>query len=99
MSMNAVQKIKPPKFPGEIDDKKIEKAYKDFLKALEEVQKIAADTQKRTTAQMEAFGTLGRLIYDKSEEKNLDPKVAKALKALSSVEMEASDKVGRFMVF
>lgn len=99
MSMNAVLKLKPPKFPSEIDDKKIEKAYKDFLKSLEEIQKIAADTQKKTAALMEPFGVLNRLLSEKEEEKNLDPKVAKAIKALWGPVGDADDKVGRFMIF
>jgi chemotaxis regulatin CheY-phosphate phosphatase CheZ len=97
--MRAVMNLKAPKFPSEIDDKKVEKAYKDFLKALEEIQKIAAETQKKTAALMEPVGVLNRVLCDKAGEKNLDPKIAKALKALTSAVGDADDKIGRFMIF
>jgi hypothetical protein len=48
---------------------------------------------------MEPVGVLNRVLFDKAGEKNLDPKIAKALKALTSAVGDADDKIGRFVIF
>jgi hypothetical protein len=48
---------------------------------------------------MEPVGVLNRVLFDKAGEKNLDPKIAKALKALTSAVGDEVDKIGRCMIF
>jgi hypothetical protein len=85
MGLDAVVSAKVPQWPKEVDDKKLAAEYKDFEKAMAEVQKAAEDFQKKVAnSSLMAVCDFWKACDKKLKDKNLDPKQAKAIETLQS---------------
>jgi hypothetical protein len=94
MGIDAVVSAKVPAWPKELDDKNLAGEFKEFAKAMAEVQKAAEDFQKKVDANLQIVSGFAQVCYKKQKDKNLDPKQAKALEALSS----EAHKIGQAFV-
>jgi chaperonin cofactor prefoldin len=84
MGLDAVVSAKVPTWPKEIEDKNLAAEFKEFVKAMTEVQKAAEDFQKKVGNSLMVVNDFHKAIAKKQKDKNLDPKQSKALEELYS---------------
>jgi chaperonin cofactor prefoldin len=80
MGLDAVVSAKIPTWPKEIEDKNLAAEFKEFVKAMTEVQKAAEDFQRKVgNSSLMVLNDFHKAIAKKQKDKNLDPKQSKAL--------------------
>ena len=82
MSLDKVSKLKTPKLPKEVDDKDVKKALDGFDKTLPAFLKAVNTFSVAFSTQLTAGIAVEEAISKKSDERNIDPKMKKALEDL-----------------
>jgi DNA anti-recombination protein RmuC len=99
MGLDAVVGAKVPAWPKEIDDKNLAGEFKDFQKAVTEIQKATEDFQKKVNNILVRVNDFPLSCVKKLKDKNLDPKQSKALETLTSAASDIKQKFIKNIMF